>query len=185
MRAAAVAVALATGLWAPSALASTLPAADFQPGARTIGAGIGFGGGVSFDDAFAPNLSAGLSASWLVSPPVGDRFDLHLLYQFINGGATGLSISGIVGLWADTSLPGGPFPYMPPVEAGFGIAYPFAPHLVGRLNLVVPLFSPTRPFDVFGGPAAGLELGYRFRPDLEGTLGLNGQGNLLGARLTF
>ncbi|MBU6427925.1 MAG: hypothetical protein KGR26_02850 [Cyanobacteria bacterium REEB65] len=176
---------LLLGLWAWPARASTMPAADFQPGTRTVGVGVGFGGGLSVDAALTPNLLAGLSTSWLASPPVGGRFDAHVLYQFVNGGKTGLSIAGIVGLWGDTSLPGGPFPYLPPIEGGFGLAYPFTPRLVGRLNLVVPLFKPTRPFDIFGGPAAGLELGYRFRPNLEGTLGLNGQGNLLGARFVF
>ncbi len=186
-RRAAVRVALSVllaGIAAP-AWASTLPAADFRPGARTLGIGLGFGGGVSFDDAFAPSWLGGGSVSWLASPPIGERFDVHLLYQFINGGRSGLSIAGIVGLWADTGIKGGPFPSMPPLETGFGLAYPLTPNLVGRLNLVVPLFNPTRPFDVFGGPAAGLEVSYRFHPGLEATLGLNGEGNLLGLRMSF
>ncbi len=179
----ALAVPIAGG--AAPVRASTLPAADFQQGDRTLGVGLGFGGSVSFDDAFAPSWLGGMSASWLDSPPVGERFDLHLLYQFIHGGHSGLSIAGILGLWADTGLPGGPFLSMPPLEAGFGLAYPLTPNLVGRLNLVVPLFNTTRPFDVFGGPAAGLEVGYRFRPGIEATLGLNGEGDLLGLRMSL
>lgn len=181
--AALLGAALALAPVSPAA-ASTLPVADFGPGARMLGVGVGYGGGLAVDWAVGKGLLAGVSAARLTAP-LGNRFDIRLLYQFIDGGRTGLSIAGIVGLWADTGFAGGPFPFIPPIEGGFGLAYPITNQLTGRLNLVVPLFSPLRAFDVFGGPAAGLEMGYRFQPNFEGTLGLNGQGNLVGFRLSF
>ncbi len=166
------------------ARASMLPQADFDARARTVGLGLGYGGGVSLDWGLGGGLMAGISAARMLGP-VGNRLDARVLYQFVDGERKGLSISGILGLWADTGFLGSPFPFLPPVEGGFGLAYPLLPQLVARLNLVVPLFAPQRAFDVFGGPAAGLEMGYRFGPNLEATLGLNGQGNLLGLRLTL
>lgn len=181
----AATLAAVTALWASApAQASTLPGADFAPDTRTLGVGVGYGGGLAFDWSVGKGLMAGFSAARLTAP-LGNRVDVRLLYQFIDGGRNGLSIAGIVGLWADTGFSGSPFPFLPPIEGGFGLAYPITQQLTARLNLVVPLFSPLRAFDVFGGPAAGLEMGYRFQPNFEGTLGLNGQGNLLGLRLNF
>jgi len=174
---------LACAVAAP-ARASLLPPADFDPDGRLIGLGLGYGGGVSLDWGIGKGLMVGVSAARLVAP-AGNRLDARILYQFVSGNGKGLSISGILGLWADTGFAGSPFPFLPPVEGGFGLAYPVMPRLNARLNLVVPLFAPQRAFDVFGGPAAGLEVGYAFRPGMEATLGLNGQGNLLGLRLGF
>ena len=183
---AAAAMAAAFALWGLGgpADASLLPGADFDSEGRTLGLGIGYGGGLSLDWGLGKGILAGISAAQLMAP-LGSRVDIRMLYQFIDGERKGLSIAGIIGLWADTGFTGSPFPFMPPLEGGFGIAYPLTPGLTARLNLVVPLFAPRRPFDAFGGPAPGLEMGYRFRPNLEGTLGLNGQGNLVGVRLGF
>ncbi|MBI6547088.1 MAG: hypothetical protein HY692_09855 [Cyanobacteria bacterium NC_groundwater_1444_Ag_S-0.65um_54_12] len=170
-----------TLLVAKSATASMLPPADFKPTSRTVGIGLGYGGGVAVDLGIERNLSAGISFGYLAAP-IGNRFDLRLLYQFVNGESKSLTIAGIIGLWADTGFADSPFPFLPPLEGGFALSYPITPQLITRLNLVVPLFSPRRPFDIFGGPAAGVELGYRLRPNLEGTIGLNGQGNLIGLR---
>ena len=166
---------------ASPAQASLLPGADFRDDRRVVGVGLGYGGGASLDVGLGKGMLAGFSAAQLLSPP-GSRIDLRLLYRFIDGEGKGLSIAGIFGLWGDTGFRSGPFPFMPPIEGGFGIAYPLTSRLTARLNLVVPLFTPQRAFDSFGGPSAGLEMGYRFLPSLEGALGLNGQGNLLGIK---
>lgn len=177
-------VGLAAALSCGPALASNLPGADFTPTERAVGVGIGYGGGLSVDAALNNGMLIGLSAARLAAP-LGNRFDMRLLYKFINGEDNGLSIVGILGLWGDTGFAGSPFPFLPPIEGGFGLAYPVTKQLTGRLNLVVPLFVPIRAFDIFGGPAAGLEVGYKFRPAIEGTLGFNGQGNLIGMRMRF
>ena len=179
-----VPVALAACLFtALPAAASTMPRADFGGiNARYFGIGIGNGLGVSLDVALNRQFSLGGSiGSGVLGTIEANRYDIRGLYAFVPGGRRNLSIAGILGLWGGTSYS---TQYL---EVGVGLAYPFTPLLTGRLNLVVPFYGLLAGpyYNTWGGPAGGIELAYKFQPHLEGTIGSNGQGNLLGLKLDF
>lgn len=177
------------GLWALPAAASTLPRADITSrDMRYFGLGAGHAVSVSADVAVHPQWTLGASLGtgyW--NDPEPYRYDVRAMYSFVNGGRTGLSIAGILGLWGGATFQN---PYnlgrLPVPEVGFGLSYPYQA-FVARLNLIVPYYGQIAGpyFYMFGGPAGGLEVAYRMRPYMELTLGINGQGNYLGLKLDF
>lgn len=186
-----VATVAMLGALALPAAASTLPRADITGrDMRYFGLGVGHALGVSADVAMGPQWTLGASLGsgfWNDWEPY--RYDARAVYSFVNGGRTGLSIAGILGLWGGTGQFQNPYGLgrAPVPEVGFGLAYPFTPDLVARLNLIVPYYGqiPGPYFYMFGGPSGGLEVGYRVRPYLEATVGVNGQGSYLGTKLDF
>ncbi len=168
------------------AAASTMPRADFTRGSRVLGLGLGNGIGASIDVTVRPDLSLGGAIGSGVYGYDTTRWDAHLLYLFVNGGRRNLSVAGLLGIWGDTGYRG-TLGLAPGLEIGFALSFPFTRELTGRLNLAVPYYGNLGgPYvNAFGGPSAGVELGYRFQPHLEGTLGMNGLGGLLGAKLNF
>ncbi len=177
---------LALAVAAPVAEASTMPRADFTRGSRVLGLGVGNGIGASVDVAIQPNLTLGAGIGSGVYGFNTTRWDVRMLYQFVNGGRRNLSVAGLLGVWGDTGYRA-PLGLAPGLEIGFALSFPFTRELTGRLNLAVPYYGALGGpyFNAFGGPSAGLELGYRFQPHLEGTLGVNGLGGLLGLKLNF
>lgn len=171
---------------APMADASTMPRADFTRGSRVLGVGAGNGIGASVDVAVQPNLSLGGAIASGVYGFDSTRWDVRMLYQFVNGGRRNLSVAGLLGVWGDSRYQR-PLGLAPGIEIGFALSFPFTRELTGRLNLAVPYYGTLGGpyFNAFGGPSAGAELGYRFQPHIEGTLGVNGMGGLLGAKLNF
>ena len=171
---------------APVAEASTMPRADFTRGSRVLGVGVGNGIGASVDVAVQPNLSLGGAIGSGVYGFDTTRWDVRMLYQFVNGGRRNLSVAGLLGVWGDSRYQR-PLGLAPGIEIGFALSFPFTRELTGRLNLAVPYYGTLGGpyFNAFGGPSAGAELGYRFQPHIEGTLGVNGMGGLLGAKLNF
>lgn len=165
------------------ASASTMPRADFGGAdARYFGVGIGNGLGVSLDVGLNRQFSLGGSVGTGVLGFVeASRYDIRAVYAFVPGGRRNLSIAGILGLWGGTTYQS---QYL---EIGVGLAYPFTPAFTGRLNLVVPFYGLLAGpyYNTWGGPAGGLELAYKFQSNLEGTIGSNGQGNLLGLKIGF
>lgn len=188
MRRTLATLAILGGVALPAS-ASTLPRADItRPDLRYFGIGAGHAVSVSADVAVAPNWTLGASlGSGFWNDPEPYRYDVRAVYAFVNGGRTGLSIAGILGLWGGTTFQN---PYnlgrLPVPEVGFGLSYPYQ-NFVGRLNLIVPYYGQIAGpyFYMFGGPSGGLEFGYKVRPYMEATLGINGQGNYLGLKLDF
>lgn len=183
----ALPLALAAALLAaPVADASTLPRADFARNSRVLGIGLGNGIGASLDLAVQPNLSLGAAISSGLYGFDSTRWDLRMLYVFVNGGRRDLSVAGLIGVWGDSRIRRS-LGVVPGLEIGFALSYPFTPELTGRLNLAVPYYGDLGGsyYNAFGGPSGGVELGYRFQPHLEGTLGANGMGGLLGLKLNF
>lgn len=172
---------------APEAEASTLPRADFSRGQRVLGLGVGNGISASVDVALQSNLTLGAAIGAGVYGFDTSRWDVRMLYQFVNGGRRNLSVAGLLGIWGDTGYRNRPLGLAPGLEIGFALSFPFTRDLTGRLNLAVPYYGSLEGpyFNAFGGPSAGAELGYRFQPHLEGTLGVNGMGSLLGLKLNF
>lgn len=173
------------------AAASTMPRADMAGhDDRYFGVGIGNGLSVSLDAPLNRQLTLGGSiGTGVLWDNTLARYDVRAVYDFVNGGRRNLSIAGILGVWGTNP----PFinPYgtqgWPVLEVGFGLAYPFTRRLTGRLNLIVPYYgSIAGPYYYFfSGPAGGAELAYAFTPAVEGTIGVNGQGNLLGLKMNF
>lgn len=175
-----------TLLAASGAEASTMPRADFTRGSRVLGLGAGNGIGASIDVAVSPQLSLGGAVGSGVFGFNTTRWDVRMLYQFVNGGRRNLSVVGLLGVWGDSGYRT-VLGLAPGLEIGFGLSYPFTRELTGRLNLAVPYYGSLGGpyFNAFGGPSAGVEIAYRFQPHLEGTLGSNGLGGVLGAKLNF
>lgn len=177
----------ASCLFALPAAASTMPRADMAgKDARYFGLGIGNGLSASVDVGLSKDVTLGASLGTGLYQGEYSRFDVRMLYDFVNGGRRGLSVAGILGLWGGSRW-GTAYSLAPGVEIGFGLAYPFTRQLTGRLNLVVPYFGLAGGpyYDLFGGPSGGVELAYKFQPHIEGTIGSNGHGNLLGLKLNF
>ena len=166
----------------PSAEASTLPKAEANRSAIAIG----FGPSVSFDAVIAPRLTLGgsLGLPFLVegTNQVTGRYDVRLAYKFLQEGR--LSVTGIVGVWGNANFDDFSRSRYAGLELGIGLAYRFNNKLTGRLNLVPGFTFPVRFNRVsdYYPPAGGFELAYRFSPSVEGTLGYNGQGDILGLR---
>jgi hypothetical protein len=183
----AIAIALAVlTLGGLSAEASTMPRADFGRNSRVLGIGLGNGIGASIDAAVQPNLTLGGALGSGVYGFNTTRWDLRMLYRFVDGGRRNLSVAGLLGLWGDTAYQRA-LGLAPGLEIGFALSYPFTREVTGRLNLAVPYYGTLGGpyFNAFGGPSAGFELAYRFQPHLEGTLGVNGLGGILGLKLNF
>ncbi|MGE5707435.1 MAG: hypothetical protein ACM3YO_03805 [Bacteroidota bacterium] len=179
--------ALAVLLLATPAAASTMPKVDFNSAVRYFGLGLGNDNlSASLDVPIAGNFmlggSIGLPGLFGITSPY-PLWDLRGVYQFVDGARRDLSIGGIAGLWGGRWF-NDQFTHL---ELGFGLAYPFTPQLVGRLNLMVPYYGsqPGPYYFGFGGPAAGAEIGYTFNYKVDGTLGVTGQGTLLGLSIRF
>jgi hypothetical protein len=175
-------------VFAEPAAASTLPQADFNLNVRYFGLGVG-------NDNVAASLDLPFSREFMVGgsislPGFGYGFariplwDVHGVYQFVGGGRRDLSIAGVFGAWGGSRWSGDSFTNL---ELGFGLAFPFTNRFTGRFNLMVPYYGtiPGPYYYTFGGPASGAELGYLFSPKVEGTLGVNGQGSVLGLTIHF
>ncbi|HBN07959.1 MAG TPA: hypothetical protein DD435_04690 [Cyanobacteria bacterium UBA8530] len=181
-------VSAALGALVEPAEASTLPQADFYSNLRYFGLGAGNDNvAASLDLPFSDELMFGGSISL---PGFGlgyariPLWDVHGVYQFVDGGKHDLSIAGIFGAWGGSRWSGDSFTNL---ELGFGLAFPFTNRLTGRFNLIVPYYGtiPGPYYYTFGGPASGAELGYLFSSKLEGTLGVNGHGSILGLTIRF
>lgn len=163
------------------ASASTMPKAE----ADRSSVAIGLGPSVSFDALLAPHLTLGASVGlpFLVSGfnGVPGRYDVRLTYEFLQEGA--FSLAGVFGLWGNVRFDNPSVSRWIGLELGVALSYRFTPQLTGRLN-IVPGFG--FPFGTgvadFYPPAGGFELAYKFNPNFEGTLGYNGQGDIIGLR---
>lgn len=162
--------------------ASTMP----KPEANRSSIAIGLGPSFSYDALIAPNLTLGgsIGLPFLVegSNRVTGRYDVRLTHKFLQQGA--FSLSGIFGVWGNVRFDDASRSRWAGLELGVGLAYRFTPQLTGRLNIVpgfVLPFGPGRVVDYYP-PAGGFELAYQFTPTFEGTLGYNGQGDVIGLR---
>ena len=164
--------------------ASTLPTAEI-----TQKIGIGTGPSVSADFRINPKTSFGFS---LGSPFyrglfLSGTYDVRLLHKFVD--QNNFALSGVIGVAGDQAFSGnlGSAPFG--IEAGLALSYEFFPKLTGRLNAVgsIPLFRSGPVFNIFSfvAPASGAEIAYQFNSTIEGTLGANGQGDILGINIKF
>lgn len=165
-----------------SAEASTMPKAEANRSSISIGLGPSF----SYDAVIAPRLTLGgsLGLPFLVEGTnrVTGRYDLRVTYKFLQQGP--FSLSGIFGVWGNARFDDPPLSRYAGLELGVGLSYRFTNQLTGRLNIVPGFsfpFGPGRFVDYYP-PAGGFELAYRFTPGFEGTLGYNGQGDVIGLR---
>ncbi|MGV3522961.1 MAG: hypothetical protein ACO1RX_01980 [Candidatus Sericytochromatia bacterium] len=179
---AALATLAILGLSQQGAQASTMPKAE----ANTSSVVIGLGPSVSFDAVLAPRMTLGASLGlpFLVEGTnrVTGRYDVRLAYKFLQEGP--FSLAGIFGVWGNVRFDNPSVSRWIGLELGVGMSYRFTPQLTGRLN-IVPGFSfpfPGAGIADFYPPAGGFELAYQFNPNFEGTLGYNGQGDILGLR---
>jgi len=177
-----LALALSVGLYTATAEASTMPKAEANRSSIAIGLGPSF----SFDALLAPNLTLGGSVGLPFLVEGGDRvtgrYDIRLTHKFLQQGA--FSLSGIFGVWGNVRFDDVNRSRWAGLELGVGMAYRFTPQLTGRLNIVPGFgfpFGSVRGVDYYP-PASGFELAYQFTPTFEGTLGYNGQGDVLGLR---
>lgn len=170
------------GLFTP-AQATTIPKAD----GNFNNLSIGFGPSLSADFNLDLETTLGFSLASPVYFDVGDfgitRYDVrvnHQLYRYRS-----FTLSGIVGLWGDANLINSKAVSPLGLEAGVGLAYSFTPELTARLNIVpgFAFFKRSGVLRDFIPPANGFELGYKFNPNLEGTIGFNGNGDILGLRI--
>jgi len=162
------------------AAASTMPKAE----ADRSSIAIGLGPSVSYDALIAPNLTLGgsLGLPFLISGSSSGRYDVRANYKFFQQGA--FSLSGIFGVWGNANFNAPSLSRYVGLELGVGLSYRFTPQLTGRVN-VVPGFSfpfGSGRFVDYYPPAGGFELAYRFNPGFEGSIGYNGQGDVLGLR---
>ncbi len=162
------------------AAASTMPKAEVDRSSIAIG----LGPSVSFDSLIAPKLTLGgsLGLPFLVSGGNSGRYDIRANYKFFQQGA--FSLSGIFGVWGNVNFNSPSLSRYVGLELGVGLSYRFTPELTGRVNIVPGFtfpFNSARFVDYYP-PAGGFELAYRFNPGFEGTIGYNGQGDVLGLR---
>jgi hypothetical protein len=181
----ALALLCATVIMQPvsQAKASTMPKAEVDRSSISIG----LGPSVSLDSKIGPMTSLGgsLGLPFLVSGGTSGRYDLRLTHRFLH--QNNFSLSGIFGVWGNARFDQPSRSRYVGLELGLGLAYQFTPQLTGRLNLVPGLTFPFTPGGIvdYYPPAGGFELAYRFNSGLEGTLGYNGQGDVLGLRFTI
>lgn len=161
------------------ALASSLPVAE----ADRTSLSIGLGPSLAFDANIAPRMLLGGSVGlpFLVSGSSSGRYDVRLSYKFLQEGA--FSLSGIFGVWGSVNFVNPSISRWAGLELGVGLSYRFTPQLTGRLNIVPGFGFPlgTGVAD-FYPPAGGFELAYRFSNSFEGSIGYNGQGDIIGLR---
>lgn len=163
---------------------STLPKAEVDHSAFVFA----LGPSIALDFKLAPQVSLGgsLGLPFLVegfNNGVNSRYDVRVVYRFLQ--QNGFSLSGIFGVWGNANFSNTQLSRWAGLELGLGLAYKFTPQLTGRLNLVGGYNFFGRGglnFYDYYPPASGFELGYKFNSHLEGTLGYNGQGDILGLR---
>jgi hypothetical protein len=177
LAAAALALSSFAGFAAPPAQASSMPKADF--GSRNV-FGLGLGNGVSLglDFPVSRELSLGLSANfgYFKYSPWNSAVDFRLLYKLLGGGrGLTLDLLGGVGTYGPGWFTFGAVdPFL-----GVALAYPLTPRLNLRGNLAIGLL-----YRSYYGPS-GIELGYEFSNNVEGTIGVNGHGDVLGLKVSF
>ena len=181
-----LAATLALFLWTgqgSSAQASTMPKAEVDRSSISIGLGPSF----SIDSKLGPATSLGgsLGLPFLVEGGNSGRYDIRVTHRFLRQGA--FSLSGIFGVWGNLRFDRPERSRYLGLELGVGMAYAFTPQLTGRLNIVPGFAFPFGEgrFTDFYPPAGGFELAYRFNSGIEGTIGYNGQGDILGLRFTI
>lgn len=170
-------------LTAGGAQASTMPKAEVDQSSFVFA----LGPSIAFDFKLAPQVSLGgsLGLPFLVegfNNGVNSRYDVRVVYRFLQQG--GFSLSGIFGVWGSANFNDTTRSRWAGLELGLGLAYKFTPQLTGRLNLAggYNFFGSRLGFNDYYPPASGFELAYKFNSNLEGTLGYNGQGDVLGLR---
>lgn len=176
------------------ASASSLPGADID----NTELGVGFGAGLSLGLDVPINSAGGtLGFSAATAFPYGPyyyddgyaylpRFSVRYLHPLIDD-SSGFQLDLLVGVigsadWS-RNYSGWPVPLGP--QVGVAMALPFTDRLTGRLNLALgygPYWWGGRQF---GSPASGIELAYKFSEAVEGTIGVNGYGDLLGLNIVF
>jgi hypothetical protein len=175
----ALSLTLLGGIALMPASASTMPKAEADRSSISIG----LGPSISFDANVAPHMLLGASVGlpFLVSGSNFGRYDVRLTYEFLQQGA--FSLAGIFGIWGNVNFVTPSVSRYIGLELGVGLAYRFTPQLTGRLNIVPGFSFPFGTgFTDFYPPAGGFELAYRFNPSFEGTIGYNGQGDIIGLR---
>lgn len=192
-RAAALALGIAVMTAAP-AMASSLPQADLDKPRLGVGVGTGLGwrpgGSLAVDVPLGDAIGAGLALQTTFTGAT--TIDARASYRFVDGSRESPAIAAIAGVWGVVGGAGpdarftGPVPLAPSI--GFGMAYEPLDKLTLRLNLAYsPLFAYGTEQLVFigGPPTSGVEVAYEVLPGVEATLGLNGNGDVLGLNYTF
>jgi hypothetical protein len=168
-----------------TATASTLPKIDVPSSSLSLGSAPA----LALDLALSPQgtLGASFAAPFYYGSNFGiTRYDIRYMHRFVSQDR--FFVGGIVGIYGDVDFfrnSGLPLSALG-LELGIAIAYRFTDELTGRVNIVpgIGFLQSNGGFGLFP-PAGGLELAWRFSPSLEGTLGLNGNGDIAGLRLIF
>jgi hypothetical protein len=164
--------------------ASTLPPADID--SVSIGVGL-LGPGLSIDVPVAPRVFTGLSVSLPIFYP-GNlfgtiRYNLYGAYQIIKEKDSKLAFAGVLGIWGDRNFVSTTYSNtIAAFQLGFAVAYTFTEQFRVRVNIIAAL--PASDYGIIA-PAAGFELVYTPSKNIELSAGLNGQGDIFGARWHF
>ncbi len=168
----AIAAQSAAALAAPSALASTMPAADDRH-MTIFGTGFGTGLGMSVDGPLSGDTRLGLAFGLSVPLATIPNYDVRLAH-WVRTGISRLDTSLLAGAYGLGSV-------MPiAAELGVGLGYELTPRLMLRGNVVAGSNFVT---GLLWAPISGVELAYAFTANLEGTLGYNGRGEIVGFRI--
>jgi len=163
--------------WSLPSVASSLPAAD-RPNSRiNFGSAPGFGVDYALDQ--RSSLGVNVAAPFYFSPDFGtSRYSLHTVYQVLN--ENGVYMGIVAGIYGDVYFPDLKRHSPLAIQGGAAFSYDLNQKLRLRLN-IVPGISLQLPPEgwVFFPPAGGFELAWQITPHIEGSLGFNGNGDIL------
>lgn len=164
--------------------AAHLPAADRPQRSLMLGSAPSLGASLQL----SRRLELGLSGAtpFFFGEDFGNpRYSLYAQYQLLNQNGFYMGIIG--GLYGDLNLRGSTQSYSPAyLQFGAALAYDLNHQLTLRLNIVpgISLFIPPQGW-LFLPPVGGVALAWRPQPWLEASLGVNGNGDILGLRYLF
>lgn len=176
---------LATAALSPKAEASSMPKADEATMSGSIALGPSAGG----DKFISDKISIGGSIAYPVSrtgfnfgiTPAG--YEGRVMYRILQEGD--FSLNALVGAYGSVNPAAIGSSNFLNVEAGVAMAYKITPELTARVN-IVPGINVLNFGGAFGlnnaAPSSGAEIAYKFSPTMEGTLGWNGNWDVLGLR---
>lgn len=165
------------------AQASSLPKADLQGHAVSLGTAPSLG----LEFSLTPNWAIGSSAAlpFFYGNFGFIRYQLHSSAELLH--RDNLYIRGIVGVFGDIDLLQRQDLQLSPVglEAGIGLAYRFNELFTGRLNMVAGIGFPYSTGWGLFPPGGGIEFAFHPFPEFEASIGFNGNGDILAIRYLF
>lgn len=164
-------------------LASTMPGADRPISRLNLGSAPGLGVDLALDQRTVMGLS--LATPFYFASDFGTlRYSAHGMYQVLR--QDGFYMALVMGIYGDLYFPDLSRHPILAVQGGAALAYDLNSQLTLRLNIVpgISLQLPPQGW-IFFPPAGGVELAWHIHSHLEGSLGFNGNGDILGLSWIF